>query len=387
MKKNKTNRRRIQAIILGAEVVCLAVLCVMLAVVVLKGDKRASAGKGGASVTESDEESSGSKHNIHIGSGKKTIKNPTPEDVDEYWSDSCFFGDSIMYGYGTFLNYTEKGALGSPTVTALVGYDLDMALESVTSASHPIYQNEKHTIFEVAQIEQPERIVLSFGINDLGKYGPDKFVENYNTVITMLKAICPDAEIYVVSTTWVFQGREGGNRTNENIRRMNSMMQDYCEENDCGYIDVASYLSDTDGSLYSGYTQDFYVHINNAAYETWLSVFRRYAYESLSGKEAPEEMFPITRPAAVAKPNYEVIMSWEEEALPESSAPQETEPETQAPANSAATPSSVPPSSSASPAATSSTAAAPTTTTSAGTVSSQPSSAEPPAEEETERTE
>ena len=331
MNEKKQKRRRIRTIILAVEVCCLALLSVLIVAVVIRGGKQSEETTRTESSDLTQEESSKSSQNYHANSSKKNtkIENPTEEDVEAYWENSAFFGDSIMKGFGAFLGSEAKGELGSPTVTALVGYDLDNALKPVTAADHPIYNGEKHTIFEVLPMENPEKVVLSFGINDLGKNSVAQIVTNYDTAIQKIREICPDADIYVVSCTYVYSGRESGNRTNANIRNLNSLMQEYCEASDVGFIDVASYMAADDGSLYSGYTADFYVHLNNNAYRTWLQVFRRYAYEALSGREAPEEMFPITKPAPVEKPAYvpPYTMDSETVTLPEatSSVSEETQ--------------------------------------------------------------
>ena len=276
-KMTAKKRRQIQLGVLAAEVVLLIGLVIGVVVLLMNQDSISSViTKPHKTKEETESQEESKKNHALILENDKKIENPTLADVEEYWLDSCFFGDSIMYGFGSYLNYAQKGALANPTVVALVGYDLEMALSPLNKSSHPVYNGEKHTIFEVASAEQPKNIVLSFGINDLGKYGPEQFVENYSTVITMLQAICPDARIFVVSTTWVYAGRESGNRNNTNIAKMNELMEEYCRENGCGFIDVASYLLDTDtNSLFSGYTTDFFVHINNKAYDTWLALFRR----------------------------------------------------------------------------------------------------------------
>lgn len=231
------------------------------------------------------------------------IDNPTPEMCDQYWQNSCFFGDSIVLGYKIYLEAHHKGegAMGNPTFGALIGYDLGSAMHAGGN-NHPLYLGIPTTIFDIAAQEKPDKIILSFGINDLGMGNTEYVYENYQTAISLLKTICPDAQIYVVSCTNIYAGRDQGNRNNESVRQLNQLMSDYCDANGYGFIDVASYLVDGDGSLYSGYTADFFVHLNNNAYDTWLSVFRRYAYWQLSGKFAPEEMFPITWPNARSKP-------------------------------------------------------------------------------------
>ena len=220
-----------------------------------------------------------------------------------------------MKGFGNYLSLQEEGTLGDPLVDAMVNYSLVDALKGENEVEHPLYHDEMHTIFYAAKKEQPEKIVLFFGINDLGMCNVSQILTNYDTTIQKLEKICPDAEIYVASTTPVYKGREGGNRTNANIQTLNRKMEEYCEENGYGFLDLYREMSDEDGSLYSGYTVDFYVHLNSKAYASWLQLFRQYAYEALSGKAVPEDLYPITRPDPVATPSYTIEYDPEKESV------------------------------------------------------------------------
>ncbi|RZT01241.1 GDSL-type esterase/lipase family protein [Cuneatibacter caecimuris] len=309
-KKREKRRRMLVYSALGT-----AAVCVLCAVIALAGSSlfpgNVSAATGGSTKEEqsvagtSDEDSSdmmGFRPSRDHMQGSKAVNAfvaPTAEEVEQFWSDTAFVGDSIIAGFGLYLRGSGQQMLGNPTIIALTGYSLNDALLPAGRVSHPIYQGQEHTIFEALALRQPSRIVLSFGINDLGMNSVAQIVSNYDTTIKRIRQICPDAEIYVVSCTYVFKGREGGNRTNANIRELNRRMEQYGEENQVGFINLAPYLADENGCLYSGYTTDFYVHQNDNAYRTWVQVLRRYAYWQICGEEAPDSMFPITVPAAV----------------------------------------------------------------------------------------
>ena len=313
MDKKKQNRRKLMRILLICEIVVVAVLCITLILVLLKGPQDEHGIIRRETETESESETDNEK-NYHV-KKEKYIENPTEKEVESYWENSLFFGDSIMKGFGNYLSLQEEGTLGDPLVDAMVNYSLVDALKGENEVEHPLYHDEMHTIFYAAEKEQPEKIVLFFGINDLGMCNVSQILTNYDTTIQKLEKICPDAEIYVASTTPVYKGREGGNRTNANIQTLNSKMEEYCEENGYGFLDLYTEMSDEDGSLYSGYTADFYVHLNSKAYVSWLQLFRQYAYEALSGKTAPEDLYPITRPDPVATPSYTIEYDPEKESV------------------------------------------------------------------------
>lgn len=313
MDKKKQNRRKLMRILLIGEIVVVATLCITLILVLLKGHQDEHGIIRRETETESESETDSEK-NYHV-KKDKYIENPTEKEVESYWKNSLFFGDSIMKGFGNYLSLQEEGTLGDPLVDAMVNYSLVDALKGENEVEHPLYHDEMHTIFYAAEKEKPEKIVLFFGINDLGMCNVSQILTNYDTTIQKLEKICPKAEIYVASTTPVYKGREGGNRTNANIQTLNSKMEEYCEENGYGFLDLYTEMSDEDGSLYSGYTADFYVHLNSKAYASWLQLFRQYAYEALSGKTVPEDLYPITRPDPVATPSYTIEYDPEKESV------------------------------------------------------------------------
>ena len=313
MDKKKQNRRKLMRILMIVEIAVVAVLCIVLILVLLKGKEKDPGIIRRETETESESETDSEK-NFHV-KKDKYIENPTEKEVESYWENSLFFGDSIMKAFGNYLSLQEEGTLGDPLVDAMVNYSLVDALKGENEVEHPLYHDEMHTIFYAAEKEQPEKIVLFFGINDLGMCNVSQILTNYDTTIQKLEKICPKAEIYVASTTPVYKGRESGNRTNANIQTLNSKMEEYCEENGYGFLNLYWEMADEDGSLYSGYTADFYVHLNSKAYATWLQMFRQYAYEALSGKSAPAGLYPITKPDPVATPSYTIEYDPEKESV------------------------------------------------------------------------
>lgn len=270
------------------------------------------------------------------------IEEPTAEEVEAFYENTVFIGDSVVVGFGNYLKALQTDCLSNPEVVASVGYSLEEALLPDGECSrHPVYEGEQMTIFEATSRIQPEKVVLSFGLNDLNMNTVPEIVENYGTVAERLREIDPDIQIYVISCSWVFEGRESQTLNNENIRELNSQVSAFCSENQIGYINMAPYLADENGCLYSGYTSDFYIHQNAYAYQTWVQLLRRYAYWQLSGKEAPEEMFPITRPDPVTDIPDETLSPTEpiviqpDNTVPaplpaeeETEAPETTEPQT-----------------------------------------------------------
>ncbi|RZT01996.1 GDSL-type esterase/lipase family protein [Cuneatibacter caecimuris] len=248
---------------------------------------------------------------------------PTAEEVEEFYDNTLFIGDSIIVGFGRYLEALNSDCLSGPEVVASVGYSLQEALLPLEDCKrHPEYNGTQMTIFDAVSLIRPEKIVLSFGLNDLNMNTVPQIVENYGKVIERLRQINPEVQIYIISCSWVFRGRESATLNNNNVKELNRQVSEFCAKNKVGFINMAPYLSDESGYLYSGYTSDFYIHQNANAYQTWVQLLRRYAYWQLCGKEAPEEMFPITKPGPVVNIPDETLSPTEPIVIkPENTAP------------------------------------------------------------------
>ena len=119
-----------------------------------------------------------------------------------------------------------------------------------------------------------------FGLNDIGLYGVKDSLTNYTTLINAIKEHNPKIKIYIVSTTSLTPNFR---RTlnNDSIREFNNYIRTNAENLGITYIDVASYLINSDGYLEDQYCSDGLYHLNSLAYKQWVNVLRSFASYNL----------------------------------------------------------------------------------------------------------
>ena len=64
----------------------------------------------------------------------------------------------------------------------------------------------------------------------------------------------------------------------------NEELKQFCEDNDCVYVDIAHFFKDEFNALADVYCSDQYVHITNEAAALWASLLRdpyRYSVNPL----------------------------------------------------------------------------------------------------------
>lgn len=212
------------------------------------------------------------------------------DEADQFFEHSVFIGDSVMMGFRNYVMGQEPGFLGGPEFLVSGSFSVRMALNEISKDTiHPIYQGEQRYIWDSISLMGAEKVFLFFGLNDIGMEGVDGTSENYIEVIKRIREVNPQTELYVISTTNMLAGSEKGSLNNGNIALLNDKMRAYCKTANVGFIDIASFLVEEDGSLRPELCSDAYVHQTAAAYEIWTKVLRGYASGGTYTVEVSEE--------------------------------------------------------------------------------------------------
>jgi len=213
------------------------------------------------------------------------------EEIDAYYADSVFLGDSIMLG---FRNYTrkqpEESFLKRIQFLAAGSYSASNSLWDITAESvHPLYQGKKLQAWDSIEKIAPDKVFICLGLNDLNISGLQGSLDNYTELIRRIKEKSPEVEVHIISMTYTLAGASSGKLNNDTIREYNLMLLDAAIKNGWGYIDVANALADDNGDLAAEYCSDGFVHQTAAAYDVWTAVLREYARADLRVETAFDE--------------------------------------------------------------------------------------------------
>lgn len=202
------------------------------------------------------------------------------QEIDAYFADSVFVGDSIMLGFRNYCMKQKDSFLNNIQFLAAGSFSVNNSLWDVTSKSvHPVYQGKKRHVWESISMMGCKRVFLFFGMNDLNISGLEGTCEKYKQLISNIKEKSPDAEIHIISMTYTLKDAGKGKLKNDTIRDFNLLLQDMAKENGWGFMDMATPLADENGDLATKYCSDGYVHQSRAAYDVWSTVIRDYARE------------------------------------------------------------------------------------------------------------
>ena len=206
-------------------------------------------------------------------------------EIDAFYADSVLVGDSVMLG---FRNYAQKSGdpfLKSIGILCAGSFSMHNSFDPVSGKSvHPIYQGKQRHVWESIAMMGRKQVFLFFGLNDIALDNNTPAL--YQQLVARIKEQSPEAQIHIISMTYVAAGAGKKRLNNTNIRAFNATMKEIAAKEGWGFVNMADPLADGNGDLAKAYCSDNYVHQTPAAYKVWTGVLRAYAREVLSRQEA-----------------------------------------------------------------------------------------------------
>ena len=200
----------------------------------------------------------------------KSRSTPLPEaEINEFFSKSVFIGCSLGVGHKMYFEEQGDGYLGDPLYLALSSY----GIYNDDGRNGPEYQLSYDGVTaparELLSMTDAKRVFINLGTNDM--YGDAEYVsETFIEYLDGIRKENPNMAIYLEALTPVYIGSETEYLNNDNVDALNAILKDYCDSHpDVYYIDISSIMKNDNGGLKDEYTSDYYVHLNDSAYEAW----------------------------------------------------------------------------------------------------------------------
>lgn len=125
------------------------------------------------------------------------------------------------------------------------------SLDSDSCITIPGYGG-KYTCYQAISMTSYDNYYCMFGINELGWYSLDVFIEDFSALIDYIKLANPNATIYVEGVIPVCRSKEaeGGVFTKDRVEEFNELILQMCKErNDVIFLDVGAAVRDEEGYL------------------------------------------------------------------------------------------------------------------------------------------
>lgn len=195
----------------------------------------------------------------------------------------------IFVGESTTAHLRARGVLSDGTDTKQVWLDESgtKRLSSAITSELIIYPEtgEHLTIAAACALEQPDYIVLSFGLNGLQSFISNKasYVNNYAKLIRAIQSASPNTRI-ILQTVYPIcdEGNfaESLDTLNANILTVSSWLPEIAASfENVRVVDTASVLRGADNALLPSYDNGDGQHLTASAYEEILTYLRTHAWE------------------------------------------------------------------------------------------------------------
>ncbi len=186
---------------------------------------------------------------------------------ESYFADAAFVGDSRTEGFQLYSGLKEG------TYFCSVGATVQTIMDKQTQEG----PSGPETILNALSRESYGKIYIMLGINELGWYRTEEFTEQYAKVIARIREDHPEAAIVIQSLPPV-SAKQDAKRSyvkNERIVLFNGLLEELAAQEGCIFLDVASAVTDKNGTLPTELTTDG-VHLNTAGCKKWLEYLREH---------------------------------------------------------------------------------------------------------------
>ena len=128
-----------------------------------------------------------------------------------------------------------------------------------------------YTVADALNYTSFNKVYIMLGINETGWIYSSKFIDGYGRIIDAVKAVNPDAAIYIQEILPVSNSVSATHDyiKNSKIDEYNQLLQQLAEEKQVYFIDTASAVAAEDGSLPEDAAVDG-IHMKNSYCQKWL---------------------------------------------------------------------------------------------------------------------
>lgn len=279
------------------------VLCACLLAAGLSGCSSAwnapadSAAADGSPVAKEDLDYDASLGVIDTKKFEGTVLPETQDAGAQYVADTLFLGDSntvrfMMYGdektgeaYTTIRNNIGVVSMGVGAITTL-------KCEEFSGMSSAV------TMPEAVKILQPQRIIITFGTNNLSgtSTNAEKFIDTYKKGLKAIHEAYPYAALIVNSIPPLDAQRENSRLSQTQVDAYNEAICEMCTAEGYKYLNSAEALKDeTTGWAKKDYTLGDGVHLSKNGVDALFAYIRTHAYENEDTRPKPLKKIPTPK--------------------------------------------------------------------------------------------
>ena len=231
--------------------------------------------------------------------GPDTAPEPEPEPPTEpekpvspfttvdasYFDDALFLGDSHTAGFHDYAGLRNATYFTKNGIT----------VKEATEKSFVDIDGKKYTLAEALETRQFAKIYILLGINELGGGTTEGWVQQYRTLLDLIREKQPDAVIFIQSMFHTTQKKSDSSYfKNEVIDERNAAISKLADNESIFYLPVHTIFDDENGALRADYSGDG-VHVRAPYYVEWRDYLFQFGVVRASSEppaDTPVEISP-----------------------------------------------------------------------------------------------
>jgi len=184
---------------------------------------------------------------------------------DSWFDDALFFGDSISV---TLKKHCAKtGDLSDALFLCEFSYSVRNAY---TGNLKIWYQTKQYAPEDVVPLTGANKLFVMLGVNDIALDGGiDKAMMCWDVFVSRIREKSPDIVFFIESSLPIYHDAEYDAWNNKLFDEYNERLRQFCEENDCVFVDIAHYFKDDRNSLAPEFCSDYFCHVTYEATAVW----------------------------------------------------------------------------------------------------------------------
>jgi len=210
----------------------------------------------------------------------------------DYVDGTLFLGDSNT---ARFLKYDDTDGKTFTTKQNTIGV-VAMGIDAISSLKCMEFSGTGLVAMpQAVKILQPERVIITFGTNNLSGTGTDSmdFITRYTAQIKAIVAAYPSVDIIVNAIPPVAKNRAYPNVTMTQIDAYNKGIVQMCKDNNWKFLDSSEVLKDsTTGFAKEGYTASDGLHLSQTGLEMLFKYIRTHSYITDDDRPKPLAAIP-----------------------------------------------------------------------------------------------
>lgn len=193
---------------------------------------------------------------------------------DDYFTDAVFIGDSRTEGLKLFGGIPETDYL---QYTGITVFEVGDPRKGVR------IDGEKYSILEALGLKQYQKVYVGLGVNELGYFDDQGFEDEYAGFVDKIKALQPDAIIYLQNLPGINPDKAKANSqpyyiTNEQIDIYNEIIARIATDKQVVLLDLDTALTDENGILARENSTDG-IHFSRDHYKAWYAYLKTHTVD------------------------------------------------------------------------------------------------------------